>query len=734
MIRLPQETIDRLWSEVAVARKWMKKEYQQRWIQSGRLYGGDHWAVANERSGELDLRRESGLLRTTANWIAPTVQSGYCSVTTQDPEFTVSPRGIHDPVIEAGLSKYVTEEFLGAWGAWRAVQQTTLNSGVYGAGMLRVGWHVGDLEIVPFEDEEAADIAEADAIQQELYAELAFNPGVAAKDLQQPAPEWETRVVGAGPRAVAISPYDMIIPRQVHSHDFEDGPFAGCSYICPLSEVERWAAETYPKEGKGSLKSFAYESMSIYGGDGVLNPVDRSLEAVDGDPLIPIYEVWFKRVHVPRPFTTKVSGSSVRLPAGEYPLRIRWAVDRPEAPLDCDLWPHVLRGRNKQRSFPFRVLFAREVPGQLIGQGVPEVAQQPQQAMNLCLSMELTDAKQSARRRYLLWKNAIEPEGRAALEDSTAMNVFIETNAPPGSQPILRLEDGGTPLELEQLRMSCRDVINATTFVGDSARAVDTPGTPTATEVNARVEQSGTVGAKQNRKVEDLCIWAAQAQWELLRLFGDVEEPVSVTDPTGESQEPMSVDIGAHLELPVLITVLTGAKRAEQRQAAVTNHTTFIQVADSTRMLQTPGNPMGIIDGRERFRQLAIVLDIGGDPDKLFVPPQAPPAMIGPDGLPIAPSAVAPMDETPGAGDAGLSGAPPTAPLPPSPPSQQGEAMGMGAMGEGPLPLQAQFPGGPQAGGAQASAGQPPPLSLEQILALLQQLQPAMNGNQPGGG
>ena len=612
-MKLPDEILKPLWKQVEQARKGLAFQYKRRWDRNLLLYQGDHWFDEDDDDPILP----NGLKATTINWIGAGIKIKHSSDTAVVPQFDVMPE---DPTIDQGelnlrlvIAAYINKNFCGASGFWDAAQAAWLDYHVYGTGVVAVGWRMGIAEPAPIDDASLQEQAEHEAGLQEMYLHVASNPAFAGASFSPPETSEEVPLRGEGQVGFRVSPYNLIIDPEATWDTWQQARFIGYTYQRTLDDLEAAYGEAAVDGISGYTETVDDGTRRF-----VLDPADEERTLPEGQNLVPCAEVWFRSVHISKAFTSLDGDIERTYPAGDYPIRFRWAIERPNEPLEADLWPYDLRDDDDRRLYPFHIVVNREMPGYLFGQGDPEIAQDPQHALNLERSLELTHHNQ-VREKYIAQEGELDVDARDAIE-SEDVGTVVFTKSPAASNPIRPLERNSLTPEFQEAAAQAKEDINSLTGVNDAARGTPIPGDHTATEARLEAQLSSGRSAKAASKFEDLCVWLASMGWQLKCQYASAGDRVRFRAPRPQGGAPtmqLRLLTGEQL-VPVSVTLTTGATRVQDEAQKLERTIQFIQIVGSMGQFKTPLTPFGVVSPTHTVQLLARSCKLDQDLDSLF--------------------------------------------------------------------------------------------------------------------
>ena len=610
-VNLPDAMLYKLWRMVEVSRERWAVFPKNRFDRNLDLYKGAHWKYYPEDEiGPAPLYEPSGLKEVTVNYTAAGIEIKWAGDTAQDPKFEASPKITNapmDPMTRALLSEVVTQDFVGASGGWKAAQAIRLDYAVFGIGIGMTCLRRGEEEPIPPQPGEhdaidAANQAAMDMLAGMMGSGAVFGPAV------QPLKIGDLfEVVGEGPMSFRISPYDFIIDPHIAWDNWQDARFVGRTYVEPVEVVQ---ADPRFKNTDGLVGVRLMAQTQNY----ILDPVAQTASQQEKEAYAILADVWFRQVEIQRPFRFH----GVRYPPGLYPVRIVWAVERPNVPLLVELWPYDIRDDRRRRQYPFHLIVNRPVPGQLVGQGDPEIGEHQQRELNLARSQELTHGDQ-IRAKFMVRKGSIDDEARMALENNT-IGVVVELNQEPASQPILPLPRPELPADIHQSADHAQEDLSALTGVDDAARGTPMPGDQTATEARLIAAKSASRAAKDAQKFEELLTEMAAFQWSVRCEYGITGDEVRVRTPrVGMDGGGMNVMIlGEEHLVPVNISLLTGSTRIQDKQLKLERIERFAALAEQLQQVFGPMNPGGVVNPLQLLELHAEAGDFTDNLEPLF--------------------------------------------------------------------------------------------------------------------
>lgn len=686
---LGKETTDRLWKAVKNSRERVQTAYKPLWDRSLAVYSGNYFFHAADplfRVGH-DIGDTDWV---TVNWTAAGIQIKFCGDTAVPPRFTVSPRdGMSDPHVRPILSEFFNRRFNGASGNWTAAQAAKLDALVFGTGVVMNGWHEGAPAAVPVD---AVSTREQDLHQEMLGGIADAFPDIEDAQDQIPSLEELYNVSGSGAVGFRVSTYDFIIPEEARWDTFQGARFCGRTYLQSRDRLEEAGYDL------GGVRGMS-EWQTDMGGfnldpavqDALMGPRMGGVE--DTPRLVCMVEVYFREVRVAKDFTVDDDGVRRTYRKGIHNLKVLWAAERPDDPLDVTLWPYSIEDEYGEQQFPYTVLVNREVPGIFYGQGDVQIAEEQQRVLNITHSLTV-DHLTKVKEKYMVQEGELSPEGIEALESMNTREV-VQTKSHPSSGPIEPVPRSQVTFEFQQAMDQEREALNAVTGVSDAARGNAIPGAATATEAQLVNALSSGRSAKDAEKFEKFLCEIGEKWWAVFCQFNDRDQTVKVRMPEPDGS-PASVSmriLGRELQVPVDITLTTGATRLQDQTQRLERKERFLAFAQGAMALA--GGPINVLYLIQLYAEDAQVTD---DFDALFSPPPPPPGMLPPGMAP------------PGAEPAGPGVLPGQAPpggaaQPPGLPQIPGLAMAaQGAQGAqtsgpvAPIPLSPSTNGGPKNG------------------------------------
>jgi ribosomal protein L12E/L44/L45/RPP1/RPP2 len=598
------QTWQELFDLVSSSHERLVEEQQERWQRNLGLYCEDPWPIT-------EGGRPAWLKATESNYLADAVRVSVATLTHQLPAISVRTTQPDDPIEEALIAEVLRVD-LEESGAWDACREVRLDVGLYGIGALFLSWDPGRDDdpladdAVPSGEQMVAEYQ--DQLAQSQMAEMVQGMGGVPEPLQPPPPAEPVvvRVAGEGPRARAISPWDLYLDPRTSWATYQRGRWMGRSYSLSPQEIGQLGL---PRDVEEKLLASAEDGEEGSRAVDVRDPALRG-QAVEGDQRIPLLEVWFRDL--------PVDGRNQNVVC-------LWSPSAPEEPLLIEPWPYTLRNQSGFPLYPYFCLWGGKVPRSLRGISVAELAEPQQREINLLRSLQLTAAWQ-ARQRFAT-RGKLTEEQREAWEGEGIGNLIEELGTPiePVVQPPL---DAGVYAVVEA---ATRD-LNAHTGVTAPALGIDTPGDPTATEVRYNAGQGSVRAADDQREWEEYLVDVLRGLWALrcdLGKYGDrlyrLQAPPNINRidpasgletevPKGETLfEPLRKD---HLK-PADVTIEAGSTMLRDTEREVQGLIEAGTAAANLGLLATPMQPLGVLNGEAWLRQIFARLHIQ-DLEELF--------------------------------------------------------------------------------------------------------------------
>lgn len=614
MISMTPKEIEARWGEFKHARKAVtdaqdgRMSYADRWARNLDLYEGRHW----------DTFAASGLREIAANFTRMFVDTKVAALTFQPPKYDVKPTPQTgqpmDPLVAIKLSEFMNRDIVNS-GGWDSAQASLSDKYLYGTGIALCGWQYG-ME-VPVEESHEDLLAQIEYERALAEGQASFNQ--MGMLVEPPAVTQQWKLVGDGSSCIQVSPFDFFIDPFAKWHNWRrKARYMGRIFIKGLEELREAKVFNVADDIRGM------KTLRDGGGDFLIDPSLQDIPDNADNPAVPLVEIWYRRLRV-RSFR---GADGRNMPAGEYPVKIVWALEKPDKPLQVEVWPYQYTDDRGLPDYPFDICFNAVASNRFFGMGDPELIEEQQRELNHARSADLTRAHNAAFFGYWMNQKAAipGPNGTVAKleKQETGKVVFGNGDKPPDV-----IAPPAADVANSMSAVNAKQDMNVLSAVDEMAQGTtDTPN-KTATEAQLISQKSSARGKREEQEWEEFLagvgrkLLQANIQYKKTDIFVQVSLPRHVQSQMGLQgaaavQGVQSLPIEPYELVPSQVDVVTGSTRLGNRNEDIQGIQMLLATAHPlgyVSSIQNP-NPEGI-NPRPLLEKLVSIVE-AGDMQEIF--------------------------------------------------------------------------------------------------------------------